>query len=209
MVAWRRSRGDVARELIAAFSLEGISGGAAVFDPEKLDWFNTQYLAKLTADDLVQRVRRCCGPRVYGATSTGRGQARVAERVLRLVLPRVRRLPDSLSRSAPFLTATVEYDREAVRKHLTTADLDRHVEALIAAWRQNRTLRRSGDRARAAQRRRARGIKAAALIHAARIAATGKAVSLGIFEVLALLGKPLTLSRLSRPRALYAAPDPR
>ena len=42
----------------------------------------------------------------------------------------------------------------------------------------------------------ARGIKAAALIHAARIAATGKAVSPGIFEVLALLGKPLTLSRL-------------
>ena len=43
-------------ELVAAFSLEGISGGAAVFDPEKLDWFNTQYLATLTADDLVQRV---------------------------------------------------------------------------------------------------------------------------------------------------------
>ena len=43
----------------------------------------------------------------------------------------------------------------------------------------------------------ARGIKAAALIHAARIAATGKAVSPGIFEVLALLGKPLTLSRFA------------
>ena len=42
----------------------------------------------------------------------------------------------------------------------------------------------------------ARGIKAAALIHAARIAATGSGVSPGIFEVLALLGKPLTLSRL-------------
>ena len=42
----------------------------------------------------------------------------------------------------------------------------------------------------------ARGIKAAALIHAARIAATGKAVSPGIFEVLALLGKAQTLARL-------------
>jgi glutamyl-tRNA synthetase len=42
----------------------------------------------------------------------------------------------------------------------------------------------------------ARGIKAAMLIHAARIAATGKAVSPGIFEVLALLGKTLTLARL-------------
>ena len=42
----------------------------------------------------------------------------------------------------------------------------------------------------------ARRIKAAALIHAARIAATGKAVSPGIFEVLALMGKPLTFARL-------------
>jgi glutamyl-tRNA synthetase len=41
-----------------------------------------------------------------------------------------------------------------------------------------------------------RRIKAASLIHAARIAATGKGVSPGIFEVLALLGKPLTVNRL-------------
>ena len=44
----------------------------------------------------------------------------------------------------------------------------------------------------------ARGIKAAALIHAARIAATGKAVSPGIFEVLALLGKPLDAGAAAR-----------
>ena len=79
----------------------------------------------------------------------------------------------------------------------TTADLDDHVEALIVAFETDaepfeeaaieRVLRSVAD---------ARGIKAATLIHAARIAATGKGVSPGIFEVLALLGKPLTLSRL-------------
>jgi glutamyl/glutaminyl-tRNA synthetase len=109
----------------------------------------------------------------------------------------VRRLPDFVAQVSPFMTATVEYDPEAVRKHLTTADLGQHIEALIAAIEADsepfheaaieRTLRAVAD---------ARGIKAAALIHAARIAATGRAVSPGIFEVLALLGKPLTLSRL-------------
>ena len=44
-------------ELIAAFSLDGISGGAAVFDPEKLDWYNAQYLAQLKPDDLVRYVK--------------------------------------------------------------------------------------------------------------------------------------------------------
>jgi len=185
-------------ELIAVFSLEGISGGAAVFDPEKLDWFNAQYLALLKPDDLVHRVKpllRAAG--LWSDEYDDAGRHEWLQRVLRLVLPRVRRLPDFVEQARPFLTATVDYDPEAVRKHLTTADLDRHVEALIVALEENtepfdqaaieRVFRRVAD---------ARGIKAAALIHAARIAATGKAVSPGMFEVLALLGNPLTLSRL-------------
>ena len=56
------------------------------------------------------------------------------ERVLKLVMPRVRRLPDFVDQARPFLTRTVEYDPEAVRKYLTQADLDKHVEALIEAF---------------------------------------------------------------------------
>ena len=184
--------------LIGAFSLDGISGGAAVFDPEKLDWYNAQYLAQLSPDDLTRYVKPLL--QAAGLWRDELDEARRREwlqRVLRLVLPRVKRLPDFVEQARPFLTTTVEYDPEAVRKHLTTADLDGHVDALIAALEADgeafeeaaieRVLRGVAD---------ARGIKAAALIHAARIAATGKGVSPGIFEVLALLGKPLTLSRL-------------
>jgi glutamyl/glutaminyl-tRNA synthetase len=46
----------------------------------------------------------------------------------------------------------------------------------------------------------ARRLKAAVLIHAARIAATGKAVGPGVFEVLALLGKRRTVQRSSSSR---------
>jgi glutamyl-tRNA synthetase len=185
-------------ELIAAFSLEGISGGAAVFDPEKLDWFNGQYLARLTPDALVALVQpllQAAG--LWSDVYEGAGRREWLGRVLRLVLPRARRLPDFVELAAPFLTAAVAYDPEAVRKHLTAADLDQHVDALTAALEADtgpfdeaaieRVLRGVAD---------ARGVKAAALIHAARIAAMGKAVSPGIFEVLALLGKAVTIARL-------------
>src|SRR5215470_16325817 len=33
-------------ELVARFALEGISGGNAVFNPEKLDWFNQQHIMR-------------------------------------------------------------------------------------------------------------------------------------------------------------------
>ncbi len=183
-------------EMIAAFTLEGISGGAAVFDPEKLDWFNAQYLSQLSPDDMV----RCVKPLLHAAglwDDDSAGKREWLQRVLHLVLPRVKRLPDFVEQARPFLTSTVDYDPEAVRKHLGTADLDKHVEALVVALEQDagpfdeatleRALRSIAD---------ASGIKAATLIHASRIAATGKAVSPGIFEVLALLGKPTTLSRL-------------
>ena len=43
-------------ELIAQFTLEGISGGNAVFNPEKLDWFNQQHIARLGAQELLRRI---------------------------------------------------------------------------------------------------------------------------------------------------------
>ena len=112
-------------ELIAAFSLDGISGGAAVFDPEKLDWFNAQYLARLNPDDLVERVKPLLqSAGLWTDELDAEGRREWLQRVLRLVLPRVRRLPEFVGQAAPFLTASVDYDPEAVRKHLTSADLD-------------------------------------------------------------------------------------
>jgi len=43
----------------------------------------------------------------------------------------------------------------------------------------------------------ARGVKAATLIHAIRVAVTGKAASPGLFEVLALVGRGRTRARLA------------
>src|SRR4029434_3523488 len=42
-------------ELIAQFTLDGISGGNAVFNPEKLDWFNQQHIQRLPPEELATR----------------------------------------------------------------------------------------------------------------------------------------------------------
>ena len=183
-------------EMIQAFTLDGISGGDAVFNPDKLDWFNTQYLAKLTPHDLVLRVKPLLETAGLWDGVLDGEKREWLQRVLTLVLPRVRRLPDFVDQVRPFLADRVEYDPEAVAKYLTTADLDTHVEALARAFDKEepwdepaieRVLRDVAD---------GRTIKAAMLIHAARIATTGKSVSPGIFEVLALMGKRVTVTRL-------------
>jgi glutamyl-tRNA synthetase len=183
-------------EMIALFDIDRISGGDAVFNVEKLDWFNSQHLMRLDRAQLATRVAPLLQAAGLLDEQLAAGKREWLERVLVLVLPRVRRLPDFVEQARPFLAPDVEYDRDAVQKHLTTPALAGHVQALVEALRGaepfdeatiERVLRAVAD---------ARGVKAGVLIHAARVAATGKAVSPGLFEVLALLGKPVTIARL-------------
>ena len=48
-------------ELIQRFNLEGISGGNAVFNTEKLDWFNHQHLLRLADEELIARLEAVLG----------------------------------------------------------------------------------------------------------------------------------------------------
>jgi glutamyl-tRNA synthetase len=84
-----------------------------------------------------------------------------------------------------------------VRKYLTTADLPEHIAALAAGLGNVQSWEEPTIEQALREVAAERTIKAAVLIHAARIATTGKAVSPGIFEVLALMGQRATVARLS------------
>ena len=52
----------------------------------------------------------------------------------------------------------------------------------------------------------ARGVKAGTLIHAVRVAVTGTAVSPGLFEVVALVGRARVHARLAPPSSALRSP---
>ena len=183
-------------ELVARFSLEGISGGNAVFNPEKLDWFNQQHLMRLPASEILARLRpdlEAAG--LWPAASSAADRARV-ERAIDLVKPRARKLADLVPQLRPFLTERVERDPAAVAKHLAGPELPAH----LAAWRQRLERVEPFDASTLESALRAvaeeRGVKPGLLIHATRVAVTGQAVSPGLFEVLELVGRDRVLARL-------------
>src|SRR6266542_1039805 len=105
-------------ELVRAFALEGISGGNAVFNPEKLDWFNQQHIALLPPNELARRLQPLL-------TAAGLWKdAYLGDRhawffaVIELLKPRVKRLDDFVVQGRFFLTDAIEYDAAAVDKHL-------------------------------------------------------------------------------------------
>jgi glutamyl-tRNA synthetase len=191
-------------ELVERFSLDGISGGNAVFDTTKLDWMNGQYIATLPVEELLASV----GPLLVAASLTpsadmsspdGSGHTGPwIHRLLDLLRPRAKRLTDFVELARPFLVETVAYDTDAVAKHLSLPDLRDHVAALAAALRTLDPFDEAHVEAVVRETAAARGIKAGALIHATRVATTGRTTSPGIFEVLVLLGRTRSVERLEQ-----------
>jgi glutamyl/glutaminyl-tRNA synthetase len=126
-------------------------------------------------------------------------------RLLELLRPRAKRLTDFVEQARPFLAETVEYDEEAVTKYLGVPHLTDHVRALAHSLRE--VMPFDEQHVEAAVRRTAeqQDIKAAPLIHATRVAVTGRTASPGIFEVLVLLGRERTLARLAQLGAFLDA----
>jgi glutamyl-tRNA synthetase len=81
-----------------------------------------------------------------------------------------------------------------------------HLTALEAAFSALESFDQVSTEAALRATAEARGVKAASLIHAVRVTVTGKAVSPGLFEVLAFLGRDKVHSRLRTAAELAATP---
>jgi glutamyl/glutaminyl-tRNA synthetase len=179
-------------ELVQRFNLEGISGGNAVFNTEKLDWFNHQHLLRLSDPELIERLL----PRLESAGFLTNDIGWLAK-VLAELRPRCKKLTEFVDQITPFFVEPAVYDPEAVTRHLSMSGTRDHIAALrdafdSADWTAHSLEKALRDLAEA------RTVKAGMLIQGTRIAMTGRMVSPGLFEMLVLLGREQALARLDR-----------
>ena len=116
--------------------------------------------------------------------------------MLELLKPRARRLADFAAHGRYFFSDAIEYDDTAVAKHLRVEGMRDHLTALAAALAALPAFDPASVESALRATAEARGVKAATLIHAVRVAVTGKAVSPGLFEVVALISRERVLARL-------------
>jgi glutamyl-tRNA synthetase len=191
-------------ELVSAFALEGISGGSAIFNLEKLEWFNQQHIARLAPDELARRLKPWFEEAgLWREEYLGDRHAWFFA-VLELLKPRARRLQDFAAQGRFFFADAIEYDAAAVEKHLGQEGMSGHLAALDAAFAELPTFDLASTELALRSTAEARGVKAASLIHAVRVATTGKSVSPGLFEVLALMGRDDVRARLRAAAGLGA-----
>jgi hypothetical protein len=198
-------------ELVSHFTLDGISTGNAVFNTEKLDWFNHQYLLKRSDDDLLALLTPWFERAGLWQADLANGRRSWFVEVLTLLRPRAKRLGEFVDGARPFLAAPDSYDPDGAAKHLSAPDIGAHLTALRDTFATlepfsegplEQTLRAVAEQ---------RGLKAGVLIHATRLAMTGRTVS-PLFEMLRLsvatrswpvwtgLSRPATLNISSGPQ---------
>jgi glutamyl-tRNA synthetase len=199
LLGWSPGTGHKDREifssddLIQLFTLDGISKSNAVFDNDKLAWFNTEYIRAYDSAKLLPLIEAEWKAAAFTPTRT-KDELLAAIELLR---PRARSLRDFATLFRAYFSDDFEYDPAAVTKFLGDPALPALLQELAARYAAAPAFTEASSeetlRALAAER----GIKAGALINGSRVALTGQAVAPSLFAVMALLGKDSVIQRLS------------
>jgi glutamyl-tRNA synthetase len=198
-------------ELSQRFELERVQSAGAVFDKERLEWLNGQWIRRLSDDELVERTLPFLADGLREAGATGADVRPPSAEDLRPLMPMVReRLPTLAAitemvdylfledvRPEPAALVPKRWDAATTEEALTAA---REVIAAVGpvsfeADELEGPLRRLAEE---------RGWKVGDLFMAIRVAVTGRTATPPLFDVLVALGYERTLQRIDQARELLA-----
>jgi len=188
-------------EIVQRFKLETVHKGGAVFDRERLEWLNGQWIRRLDPDDLVDRLR----PFVEAELAAGRIDWMPSDDELRGLLPIIgERLPTlgAIGDLVGFLWLR-HVDLDPVMLVPKRWDAATTMDGLIAA---RGVIAGVGEVSFEADElepplralAEARGWKAGDLFMAIRVAVTGRTATPPLFDTLVALGPERTVERLAR-----------
>ena len=194
-------------ELVEAFSLRRVRPTNPIFDLQKLEWMNGQYIRMLEGEDLLRSVLPFLQEKGWFQGELGREKREWLIRVLLLLRERAHRLTDFMDLGSYFFSPQIEYDPQAVEKHLQGPEIRERLLLLrerlaeledFSAVTIEETLRTLAEDM---------GVKAAKLIHPLRVATTGRKVGPSLFHLLELLGRGRVLQRLQEVLGLMGKED--
>jgi glutamyl-tRNA synthetase len=183
-------------ELIRSFSLENVGKSPGIFNPEKLEWVNFQYMKATPPAELAALLV----PFLEQAGLPVPADRAWLTRVVETLRERAKTLVELADFCRFYLVETIEPEAKAAAKHLVPSAAGAFgelIERLSALPRWEPSTIEEAFQATIA----ARDMKLGALAQPVRVAVTGGTVSPGIFEVLDVLGRERALARLRRAAA--------
>ncbi|MHB1936112.1 MAG: glutamate--tRNA ligase [Acidobacteriaceae bacterium] len=179
-------------ELIRMFSLDGIAHSNAVFNNDKLAWYNTEYIRVYSPPLLLPLIEEEW-QQVNYQPSRSREEVLAA---ITLLQPRARSLKDFASTFLAYFGEQFAMDEAAVEKFLSNAAVRQMLAELGPRYATLETFTEASTEELLRAFALEKGIKAGALINGARVALTGQAVAPSLFAVMLCLGRQRVARRL-------------
>lgn len=182
------------KEMVEHFDFTHVQSSAAVFNPEKLKWVNAQYIRN-NAPKLVAEALR---PFLHNAGYDETAIARIPGGIEALIPPlreRSETLLDFVDGAAPYLLESITMDEAAATKHLTATIAPSLKEFADMVEAESDFSKETLEHMLHDLIQR-QGVKMGKVAQPLRVALTGRTVSPGIYEVMALLGKDRTIQRI-------------
>lgn len=183
-------------ELIEKFDIHRVRRSGSVFDMQKLNWLNGEYIMKLSLSERTDAVIPFLEKEGLIEGEIGDEQRKWLEKLVDAVGDRMTTLADIVEFARDFLEDEYEYEEKAVKKWLSkdyVPKLLRKMKELFAELEPfdesalENVLREFVGQSE---------LSTVKILQSIRVAVIGKSVGLGIFETLELLGKKKVLRRL-------------
>jgi glutamyl-tRNA synthetase len=186
--------------LVERFSLERVNHVGAIFDHDKLDWFNGVYIRALPAAELARRISPFLGDLADGLTDSQ------LEPIAAIIQDRLRTLSESPELASYFLTDDLDYQAtQLVQKGMTpeqTADaLRRSADLASRADPFTRDALEAPFDALTADL----GLKRLQLFMSIRVALTCRTATPPLFDVMEVLGRDRVVNRLKAAASRLAS----
>jgi glutamyl-tRNA synthetase len=178
-------------ELIDKFSLENVGKSAGVYNLEKAEWLNFQYLKTMPVEELAQTVKPLLVQKGY----TIPGDDAWLARMVVTLRERAKTLAELVGLAHFYLSPTISLDAAAARKFLK-AEIAEPLRVLRADLAQLTEWREAAIHQCFEAVTNRFGLKLGQIAQPVRVAMTGGTSSPGIFEVLDVLGKERSIERL-------------
>jgi glutamyl-tRNA synthetase len=182
-------------EMIEHFSLEHVTISAAVFNPEKLEWVNEQWIQKMPALELAKHLEPILVREKVLPEGHGKTLADIAT-VIPSLQQRAKTLIEMAHGAEFYLKEEVTFDQKARDKFLKP-EVKPLFDKLVAGLEtMDEPLDHDAIETLFKKTVEEAGLKLGKLAQPVRVALTGKTASPGIFDVVLLLGKQKTVERL-------------
>lgn len=184
-------------EMIEKFSFDRVSKSGGVFDVQKLNWMNNQYIRKADADRLAHLAVPYLIEAGYFDAAGAEGHLNWVSRIVQLVKEHLENMSQVVEHFPLFVGDTVEVEDASAKEMIELEHVPTLVDALSAKFESAEVFDAPSVKKLFKEVQKETGIKGKNLFMCTRIAVTGQEHGPDLMETISILGKKTTINRMN------------